>query len=199
MQLRRDMETTIEDVVMRVVTNSVTAVSITTNRVVADVCGALPSTLRATGFRAQSATMEGPRKQMTGAFRPGWCPPPASVGATSRTAADPCKVWVGGVVGESLRDSIMEQLTGHVVDRLPVAWRTAIEVHTRNFSIGSTVCCPSADVTRELLRLCDAAPLVFVDEAGSRHPLRPRRGRTSQQSVWAAVSSAPCMGLPTPT
>lgn len=101
--------------------------------------------------------------------------------------ADPCKLWVGGLLGEFFRDAIVEQLNRLVVDKLPESQRVGIEVRARTFSKGGAVVCPSADIARELFRVCEASPLVFVDEDGTRHPLRARRERTSQQSVCCRV------------
>lgn len=68
-----------------------------------------------------------------------------------------------------------------------MAQRAVVQVRARDFSSGDTFCCPSADVSRELLRLCDVSPLVSVDAGEPRHPLRARRERTSQQSVRCRV------------
>lgn len=85
-----------------------------------------------------------------------------------------------------LRDSIVEQFTRLIVGRLPKA-RAAVEVRARNFFSGSIVCCPTAEVARELRRLRDSSPLVFLDAGGSWHPLRARRERTSRSRVCVCV------------
>lgn len=143
-----------------------------------------------TRFQRQSAAMGGLRKQVTGlavAMRSGgpgappsfagcvavWArPTPASGDARGRNAADPCKIWVGGPQAESLRDSIVEQLTLLVVGSLREARSAAFEVRALvTFPAALSAACVLRLLARAFARVRCFAGCV-LDADGSWTPLR---------------------------